>query len=637
MLEVSYGSEGTETNHLGFLFDDSLFSEATTLFKHIQRSVWHFPSHIIENGYVLRHTDRIWGDPPKIPDRRSPLRYYNALGSQKLEHISALFTDFQFRDNIPGHENITEHASIRGRVSLGYTPRRIEFNASTALPTICRLLPTTQGYVVATADEAVPTSTVWYGSFKETIDHINGRIGLDTALSANILPLHYHWLRFNYILTSTGLYFKTLRYYQRFDTNMWSCDHIQGYIAPTIQLKSPDDGLTTSFADDASCKFGVYCDRRSPEVGFGSSSTYDYFSGSSEAQVYDATPINVGSNGPIDYGYHWAYEQPSYTTYLYSAPRSAFVPDVIGLKDGHYSSATSNGYRKFKSVVNSLGRDSMALSAIAAQDALDTGIASFGTNLIEPAAELGDLFGLMGVAEVTEMLPRLRNIKGLSLLDKLLKVLSSATLVYSFGIAPTLGDANKIAEGASAFRHRWLSGGNFADVELRGKEAIVVPHEFCGGFENLRLTARVKLVVSIPPDLLLQYALPLRALGLYPDLSTLWAVIPFSFLVDSLFDFGETLSRVDSTRHLLALDVKYSVLSHLYEWEFPDDVKDQYGVVDESNAISGNAQAHYRHYVRQPINGFPQHLPSALTESLLYEKPLPSWEVSSSLIYQIVG
>ena len=551
-----------------------------------------------------------------------------------------LFTSFQFYGQVPKSENATEHASLRGRIPLGFTPRRIEFGNTVGattnidLPITGRVIPTTQGHVLSTIDTLTPTSTVWHGSIKEALDHINGRKGLGTALSADILPLHYHWLKFDYVLTSTGLYFKTLRYYQRFDINKWSCDHIQGYVAPTIQLHDPEDGLVFDFADNASLQFGVYCTRRSPELN-GQNTLYDHFSSSSEAQVYDATPINVGQNEPSS-GWVWNYNQPSYATYLYSAPRSAFVPEVIGLKDGSYTKEASMGYRNFKSVVNSLGRDSMALSAIAAQDALDTGIASFGTNLIEPAAELGDLFGLMGTGEVIEMLPRLKGVRGLNLLDKLLKVLSSATLVYSFGLAPTLGDATKISDGASAFRHRWLSGGNFSNVELRGKEVITIPPPFDGGFDGLRLTARVKLVGSFPPDSLLQYVLPLRALGLYPDLSTLWAVIPFSFLVDSLFDVGETLNRVDSTRHLAALNIKYSVVSHLFEWDIPDDVLDEYGAVDESNAEGDVAyKPHYRYYVRQPINGFPQHLPSGLTTALLYEKPPPSWEVSSSLIYGI--
>jgi hypothetical protein len=279
--------------------------------------------------------------------------------------------------------------------------------------------------------------------------------------------------------------------------------------------------------------------------------------------------------------------------------------------------------------------DAWALSALSLTDAIETSGAEFEINTVEYVTELNSVFGLVDAGRLISTLPSIASrVPGLSLIAKILHVLSDATLIYSFALAPAVSDIEKITAKASAFRHRYLSGGTFGKLSLRGKYVTDLD---LPGFDNVKLTVRCTCEGEIPPDSLLSSVLPLRAIGLYPGLSTIWEVIPYSFLIDGLFNIGNLLESVDTRMTVCAFDVKYSVVSVLYEWIIPENDMSRYGITDVLSASNGPGfEPHYRAYFRLAFKGVPEVTPSPLLSTSLVTGFLPNWEVSSSLLWKLI-
>lgn len=113
---------------------------------------------------------------------------------------------------------------------------------------------------------------------------------------------------------------------------------------------------------------------------------------------------------------------------------------------------------------------------------------------------------------------------------------SAAVLVTNFGIAPTIGD---FSESYIALQRRLLR-----DVVKRVKsggaaEVSVDETDDSGYSYNMKATRKDRAIIyaRFDPDIPLQYGNPAE---------WIWERIPFSFIIDQMFNIGKTLSALDA-------------------------------------------------------------------------------------------
>lgn len=229
-------------------------------------------------------------------------------------------------------------------------------------------------------------------------------------------------------------------------------------------------------------------------------------------------------------------------------------------------SASDYSLAHFRDVTASLAPDAVACAGIVANDALADAIASFGINQLENSQGLSSLFGLV---DVKALFSKARDIsQGKRTLLTALDLLAESRLVYSYALAPTANDIATIRNGAAAFRHRWLTSGDFSEAPMYGAREFTVPDEICGPFTGLKMSMHVKVVGKFHADSLLAACLPADSVGLLPRLSSLWALIPFSFVIDNVVNVNNSLEFVESQVLRSAVyETKYAVVSWTFEWE----------------------------------------------------------------------
>lgn len=280
----------------------------------------------------------------------------------------------------------------------------------------------------------------------------------------------------------------------------------------------------------------------------------------------------------------------------------------------------------FESFTMSLLRDCYAANFFSSANAIDNYMTRTSSNHIEFLAELGSITAVLDLLPAIRAVYAARHSPG-DAVGALLKLLSSAKLLYSFGIAPTIGDAEDVANKVKPLVRKFASSWLYTPQTVHGKWSYQIPEDRCGPFYPLTLTARTELRIALKRDSLLATLLPARAANLLPTVSTLWDLVPFSFLVDWIIPIGRNTDALESQMCAFMADVSYSV--NTLRLDFP--LADVLPLFHARN--SDGAESVYRCFDRYVLSHAPTVAPTSLP--IFTSGPgVPDWALFGSLVCQ---
>jgi hypothetical protein len=275
----------------------------------------------------------------------------------------------------------------------------------------------------------------------------------------------------------------------------------------------------------------------------------------------------------------------------------------------------------FEDRVGSILEDVMSLCHFSAASAVDHFMDTSDSNFLEALSELDQGLGILSAFDIVEVLKRLPG-KGGKIV-KLLDVLSSATLLWQFGLAPSIQDGKELSK---LLQPRVKSIKQHLLTE-RTEYGVHKALHTVEGFDML-FTCRSKLRFKLEPDSLLANIMPLDAVGLLPSLSNVWDLIPFSFISDYLIGIGDALEVVDNTAIAMLVSPVESFHSVKIEQFFRDEDLAEHFIAD------GGTDSGYRYYERFHLPMVPPLLPTSFVT--WSDVNLPNWKTSGSLIYQVL-
>jgi hypothetical protein len=356
------------------------------------------------------------------------------------------------------------------------------------------------------------------------------------------------------------------------------------------------------------------------------------------APEYDAWEIyknsflsSYKSTAPLSY-YNECYDIIPCAVYFATNPEYSDIGGMIGSYNGTYVNNHSRSFEAFRQNSVRIAPDCYSMVFFSSKDAIDNFIDGTKANNLENLSQIGDLFGLVDVYQLLRTVKQLRKIKGISLLVTLLNLLSEAKLIYSFAIAPSLADANDIAEKAASLRRTLFSSELLREKTVYGNAVFDVPEELRLDFQGMFLEVRSKLRFRINPDSYLSSMLPWKSLGLLPSLSNLWEVIPLSFLVDWATNLGPNVENLEMSAMFMAVDVKTSIHSVNLYYPFEQDLLDAHNISGFSEGTGVNF-AGYKFYDRFKLKSIPTLMP---TRFPAFASAVPSWSTAGALFYQLI-
>lgn len=154
---------------------------------------------------------------------------------------------------------------------------------------------------------------------------------------------------------------------------------------------------------------------------------------------------------------------------------------------------------------------------------------------------------LKDIRNPQEMIPKLKN------LNKL-RGIADNYLTAHYGLLPTISDLQSIWNAITKLKaHRDKYGfktssfGSRASGEWDGKPYTIEQH--------------AKIAICDGDSGFLSLIDGLDSAGVFPSLSNLWDMVPYSFLVDWFVNVGDFLERVDTRLRLERYDIRYVTLS----------------------------------------------------------------------------
>lgn len=235
-------------------------------------------------------------------------------------------------------------------------------------------------------------------------------------------------------------------------------------------------------------------------------------------------------------------------------------------------------------------------SFISSSDALDKQMTAFSGNLLQ---NLQHVKGLLDLIPDPAPLERLiaKAMKGdPSAIKDLFDLLSEYILKYRFEIAPLLRDVQKLTEldlsqveqaskvqeltGYGVFRYTFSDSENFMP----------------GGILTLETRSKVRFISD--PSTLFGQLLMANSVGLLPNLSRIWNLLPFSFVVDWFTNMSKRLHLVDDQVLYLALRVVFCVHSYKVVWYPSSDFLSPYNVTNSDPTKPFGVSMYIREFTR---------------------------------------
>jgi hypothetical protein len=214
----------------------------------------------------------------------------------------------------------------------------------------------------------------------------------------------------------------------------------------------------------------------------------------------------------------------------------------------------------------------------AAAKALEDNITSLKANNVENLAQLSgiletlpDLSGLASLAaKITEGDP--------SAILGAVDYIADAILRYRFAQAPTAADLQEVLRTDLKRELTDLVRPKAATIYGRFQYTFQGTENFVGN-GTLKLETVAKCRIQLDFSTLLASLFTANSVGLLPTLSRLWAVVPFSFVIDWFTNMGNRLKSVDNQLQWLAMRTDYVLYSYKLTWIPSEDYLAQYNIV----------------------------------------------------------
>jgi hypothetical protein len=315
--------------------------------------------------------------------------------------------------------------------------------------------------------------------------------------------------------------------------------------------------------------------------------------------------------------------------YLSSETLESDFPEVIGydLHSGQYYRSVVDGvdlsFRHFHAIIGDAQPDCYFANFFSTKDAVERQSAQLKSNNLENLSQMSDVLGLVSSVKVLYEVSRVILKRDFSV-RTVLRLLSNAYLTYKFGIAPSISDAREIARKASALLTSFDDSlfearGGFHYENLEGVEP----------FGSSYLVGRTKIAASLADDFYLPLFVPLERFSLLPSLSRIWALMPWSFMVDWFFNIGDQLEVLDTLAKFTWFEPSYLVHSIAVTWPFAGDFLADHACVSEGSA---EEVVGYRYYFRYLSNMMP--IPTPTRFGFLDAGGVADWLIAGSLVIQ---
>lgn len=295
---------------------------------------------------------------------------------------------------------------------------------------------------------------------------------------------------------------------------------------------------------------------------------------------------------------------------------------------GTYSDKAKLGFRKFSQVADDRFPACVSGCAVSSTDALDAHFEKLSAgDHIEAGLELGEILSPLDVVKAARLFMRgdTRSVK------EFLDILADAKLIYQFAIAPTVDDAIEVSENLKPFLERMKDPSLYGPHTLHGKQTYVLDDGEFGVFSKVVVSCRSKLRVASNADTLLPYIIPPRSWGLLPSFSSMWNLIPLSFVIDWATRTGSGLEAAENQALLMLMNHEYSVHSVTMHYAFTQEDQEAHNFTAEQGLATESGYSSYKRFVlREPPVLGPTILP------ILGKTGVPDWGTAGALAYRIL-
>jgi hypothetical protein len=243
-------------------------------------------------------------------------------------------------------------------------------------------------------------------------------------------------------------------------------------------------------------------------------------------------------------------------------------------------------------------------------------------NLIEGLAEIRDTLQLINPNAYKDLFSG-KGVSKLSRIKDLFSIFSSATLLWKYGLAPTLADAQKIVGKIGPVLESFKAL-NDQVLTLYGTESYTIPGG-AYGYETVKVLASSKVVgrTNLTTFFLATYFA--NAIGILPTTERLWDLVPYSFVLDMFFNVDDRLAFLDSGILTAGFLLDYHVSSVRITAEFGTELLDEFDLQE-----SGTQKSGLRLFVRD-ISRFAPRLGSSAYDFAPPAKP--DWLALGALIF----
>lgn len=233
----------------------------------------------------------------------------------------------------------------------------------------------------------------------------------------------------------------------------------------------------------------------------------------------------------------------------------------------------------FARLVDDSMDDIRASSFVSTSDALEQLTTKVDSNLIEALYELPEFFAVLpDFRRLVELAQSVR--KGVSVWTafELIKWLANEDLRLVFGTIPNVG---LIMQTLPDLIRAITRLRNLEPTPLigRGSMSFDFP-DGTFGRSKVRLVTRTKAIFNSRPTGALADCLALKSLGLLPSASSLWDIVPLSFVLDWAVDVQDRFRDVENMALVSAMSLRAMVHSYTITSPCQGDYS-QYGVVEE--------------------------------------------------------
>lgn len=321
-------------------------------------------------------------------------------------------------------------------------------------------------------------------------------------------------------------------------------------------------------------------------------------------QIVDHSTVSVRSSEVDYFGYHysrWPVDEVTPPVTLFVPPldfRSSSHPKLFSTISQSSVGERSRLWRllsfdtpqrdpsayakRISKNLDSFWPDIRATSFYSSSEALHSNIDVLKSNNIENATQLSGILDLLpDLSAAGSIFAKVAKRDPSAILDSI-DFLANAVLAFRFGQKPTTDDAMEIARTDIKKELKDLLQSSTSTIygsfhysfTLDDMTVLRLPG-------TMKLETRSKIRIHTDITSLLAGYLTANGMGMMPTLSRLWAVVPFSFVVDWFTGMSSKLQSVDDQLLWMALDTNWCLHSYKLSYYPPLSDLDKYSLVTD--------------------------------------------------------